>query len=455
MIEGVLNVKEIWAKSCGFLKEKLSITAFEQWFQCIVPVTLSKDNIILGVSDDFFADWLKTHYEDVLSEAVNEAAGKKLSIKFETGYLPEESEEELSPSSLFEVKKENDTEDENNSPENCLSRHTFTNFVVGEENRYAHAAALTAAKSPGTYNPLYIHGSTGIGKTHLLQAVAHNVLQEKPKANVRYITCEELLNLYVDSLRMKKHAEFRAYIRSVDCLLVDDVHQLANKPQLQEEFFNTFNTLYNSNRQIILTSDKQPCEINGLEERLVSRFESGVTTEITKPSFETRLAILKMKQEEHLVKLDDEILFFIAARITSSVRRLEGALFRLVAFSSAMSNCRITIEKAEDLLSKVLEEENTNKKISIDLIQRKVAEYFDLRVNDILSKKRPKNIAEPRMIAMYLSRKLTDHSLPEIGLAFGKNHATVLHAASKVGADMKKDENKKRTVSTIQRQIQN
>jgi chromosomal replication initiator protein len=228
-------------------------------------------------------------------------------------------------------------------------------------------------------------------------------------------------------------------------LLVDDVHQLANKTQLQEEFFNTFNSLYNSNKQIILTSDKQPCEIQGLEDRLVSRFEWGITTEITTPEIETRLAILRMKQEEHLIKLDDEVLFFIASRISSSIRRLEGALLRLVAFSSAMSNCKITIP----------EEEANNKKVSIENIQKTVADHFDLRVHDILGNKRPKNIAEPRMIAMYIARQVTDFSLPEIGLAFGgRNHATVIHAVKKIKSDCEKNENMKRTVSLLKRQVQ-
>jgi chromosomal replication initiator protein len=425
-----------------------------------VPVSINSSEIILGVSDEFFADWLNEHYGDILSEAVKSAVGNDLKMKFETGYYLDEAEQKEQD----EIKSSTEKAPEDKkpepliasflSPQNCRSEYTFDNFVVGEENRYAHAAAATAAKSPGVYNPLYIHGSSGIGKTHLIQAVAHEVLKKNPKANVRYMTCESFLNQYVDSLKMNKHSEFRNFIRNVDILLVDDVHQLANKVQLQEEFFNTFNTLYNHNKQIILTSDKQPCEIQGLEDRLVSRFASGVTTEITKPSFETRLAILKMKQEKHIIKLNDDVLHFIANRITSSVRMLVGALIRLVAFSSAMANCKITTGIAENLLNRELEKETVNRKISIDLIQRKVAEFYDIRLNDILSRKRPKNIAEPRMIAMYLSRKMTEHSLPEIGAAFGKNHATVMHAISKVEGDLSKDEATRRNLSSIQMQIQ-
>lgn len=460
MLEKAYNVNDIWSEACVFLKQRLSIDSFQQWFHCIVPVSIKNSEIILGVSDDFFADWLNEHYGDILSESVKSAFGSDLKIKFETGYYLDEKEQEAQDEvksqeeKPLEEKKDETLNIPFLSPQNCRSEYTFDNFVVGEENRYAHAAATTAAKSPGVYNPLYIHGSSGIGKTHLIQAVAHEVLKKNPKANVRYMTCESFLNQYVDSLKMNKHSEFRNFIRNVDILLVDDVHQLANKVQLQEEFFNTFNTLYNHNKQIILTSDKQPCEIQGLEDRLVSRFASGVTTEITKPSFETRLAILKMKQEKHLIKLNDDVLQFIANRITSSVRMLVGSLIRLVAFSSAMSNCKITTDIAENLLNRELEKETVNRKISIDLIQRKVAEFYDIRLNDILSKKRPKNIAEPRMIAMYLSRKMTEHSLPEIGAAFGKNHATVMHAIGKVEGDLAKDENTRRNISSIQRQLQ-
>ena len=335
-----------------------------------------------------------------------------------------------------------------------LARHTFANFVVGEENRYAYAAANTAANTPGVYNPLYIYGGTGIGKTHLLQAVANQVLKKNSRAVVKYVTCEEFLNNYVDSLRSKRHSEFRSSVRKVDVILVDDVHMLANKTQLQEEFFNTFNSLYNENKQIILTSDKQPCEIVGLEDRLVSRFESGVTTEISAPGFETRLAILRMMQEDHLIKIEEEVLVFLANRISSSVRRLKGALLRLVAFASAMSNRKISLEDAESLLHKVIEEESASKIISIYSIQKAVADHFDIRVNDILSEKRPRNIAEPRMVAMYLCRKMTNHSFPEIGAAFGKNHATIMNANKKIPELCLKNENMKRSISLIQRQLQ-
>ncbi len=444
-----------WTKTCELLKKRLHQANYEQWFGSIVPVRFDGEQIVLGVSDDFFADWLKDHFGDILTDALCEAASCKISFILETGHV---KVDEIKASAELDAEAEAASPREDFSKNNCrasgLARHTFANFVVGEENRYAYAAAKTAADTPGTYNPLYIYGGTGIGKTHLLQAVANQVLERNSRAIVKYVTCEEFLNNYVDSLRNKRHAEFRSSVRKVDVILVDDVHMLANKTQLQEEFFNTFNSLYNENKQIILTSDKQPCEIVGLEDRLVSRFESGVTTEISAPVFETRLAILRMMQEGHLIKIEDEVLRFLANRISSSVRRLKGALLRLVAFASAMSNRKISIEDAESLLHKVIEEESAAKIVSIYSIQKAVADHFDIRVNDILSEKRPRNIAEPRMVAMYLARKMTSYSFPEIGAAFGKNHATIMNANKKIPEICEKNENMRRSISLIQRQLQ-
>ncbi len=450
MLKGDLEATEVWRSASERLRRQLHEATYGQWFENIVPVKLFDSLLTLGVSDDFFADWLRNNFGDLLHSALKGIDNVDYDYELEAGYRQDDAQNMHRPTvTASKVKPKKKVK-----PRNCLSRHTFDNFVVGEENRYAFAAARTAAENPAFYNPLYIYGGTGIGKTHLLQAVAHHVLSRDPDARVKYITCEEFLNNYVDSLRLKNHSEFRGSVRSVDVLLVDDVHMLANKIQLQEEFFNTFNSLYNQNKQIILTSDKQPSEIEGLESRLVSRFESGVTTEINPPGFETRLAILKMMQEEHLVKIDEDVLFFIATNLSSSVRRLKGALLRLVAFVSAMSESAITVEHAEKLLHKLLEEENVSKTISIESIQRAVANHFEIRVNDILGAKRPRNIAEPRMIAMYLSRKLTPMSFPEIGGAFGKNHATVMNAVRKIPEICLKNENLRRSVSLIERQLQ-
>lgn len=457
MQKEALLVDALWTKACEYLKAQVHESTYEQWFEGIVPVALADQEIVLGVSDDFFADWLEDNFSDILSEAILQAGAPGYAITFEPGHIKKvETTRKAKVPEASPKKAKPEPQQKEISAGLCssyLSRHTFDNFVVGEENRYAFAVAQTAAQNPGFYNPLYIYGTTGTGKTHLLQAVANHMLKDNPRTQVVYMTCEEFLNNYVDSLRNKRHSEFRNSVRRADVLLIDDVHMLASKTQLQEEFFNTFNALYHENKQIILTSDKQPCEIKGLEDRLISRFESGVTSEISAPGFETRLAILRMMQEEHIIKLDDEVIEFVASRISSSVRRLKGALMRLVAYSSAMSNRRISSEVAEQLLHRLLEEETASKVISIETIQKTVAEHFDIRVNDILSSKRPKNIAEPRMVAMYLSRELTDHSYPEIGQAFGKNHATVMNAMKKVPEICQKNENMRRSVSLLQRQL--
>ena len=445
------NVANIWQVATDRLQQQIHITTYEQWFQNIIPVSLNENALVLGVSDDFFADWLKDNFDDILCDSLKNIEGINYSYNFESGYMPETKKSKPKVKAKIKAPKTS----RKVKPGNCLSRHTFENFVVGEENRYAYAATHTASESCGLYNPLYIYGGTGTGKTHLLQSVAHHAVERNPGTRVRYITCEEFLNSYVDSLRNKKHSEFRTFVRDIDILLVDDVHMLANKIQLQEEFFNTFNTLYNQNKQIILTSDKQPSEIKGLESRLVSRFESGVTTEISVPGFETRLAILRMMQEEHLVKLNDEVLQFIANNIHSSVRRLQGALFRLVAYASAMSVSDIDVVQAEHLLRRLLEEETAAQIVSIDSIQRIVADYFEIRVNDILGDKRPKNIAQPRMVAMYLCRKLTDFSFPEIGSAFGRNHATIMNACKQIPNICSKDENMRRSVSLLEHKFKN
>ena len=454
------QAREIWKKAASILQSRVNENTYRQWFAVIVPLALEESVLHLGVSDDFFAEWLSENFGDILSEVITEAAGRELKFTIEQGHtLPPETEKQnpavkRETAELRTEEKRTDLPDSRPAP-NCNSRYTFENFVVGEENRYAFSAAQTAATSPGTFNPLYIYGGTGLGKTHLMQAVANYVKTINPNAVVRYTTCEGFLNAYVDSLRNKTSTEFRDYYRNVDLFLVDDVHHLGGKEQLQEEFFNTFNTIYNAGKQIMMTSDKQPSEIRGLETRLVSRFESGVAAQITEPSFETRLAILRMKQENQAFKLSDDLLVFIAERISSHIRALEGARMRLVAFASAVGDTnQLTPEMASNLLSDMIDKEAEMNKVSIDRILEVVANYFNLKVHDIIGNKRPKNIAEPRMLAMYLSRSLTEESLKDIGQAFGgRNHTTVIHAIKQVETDCEKDEELRRTVTSLKRKL--
>jgi len=449
-MDQLLVKDKIWLNARSILRQQLNDDIFNRWFRSIKAVSYDGE-FVLGVSDDFFADWLEEHYYNEISNALKQASERDdITFRFEVGHVP--AAEEHHESNAEENPAENELVPE---IRNCNSKFTFDTFVVGDGNSFAYSAAMAVGQAPGTsFNPLFIYGGTGLGKTHLIQAAAHAAVKIKKNFIVEYLTCEELLNFYIESLTNKKAGEFRKRFRNADMLLVDDVQFLANKKELQEEFFNTFNALYNDNKQIVLTSDRSPSEINGLESRLVSRFESGLTTDIQPPSMETRLAILRKKQEEQTIKLNDEILYFIANKITSNVRRLEGALVRLTAFAS-MSGAKMDIGVAERLLHPMIIQENAAK-VTIDMVQKKVAEYYDLRVNDLLGEKRPKNIAYPRMIAMYLAREMTDSSLPEIGEAFGgRTHATVINAINRVRKERTKDKSIDNSISFIQKQLQN
>ena len=463
MQEESLSASKLWSIACSAIRKNIPERVFAQWFEGIVPVRMEDGKIILGVSDEIYEQWLRSNYADIIADGLQAAAGKALAFELETGHQAEFREEPAEESAAVSAQEtaaspEPELPATPNAP-NCLPDYTFDNFVVGEENRYAYSAAMTAAQEPGKFNPLYIYGSTGMGKTHLIQAVANYVHRNRPHDTVRYITCEAFLNAYLDSLRthstFKSHFEFRNHFRDVDVLLVDDVHQLGGKDQIQEEFFNTFNTLHNAGKQIILTSDKHPSEIRGLEDRLVTRFQQGVTTQITSPTmFETRLSILQHEQKDQLIKLSPDVIHYIAERISSSIRTLKGALMRLVAYSSMLGHA-VQMNEAEGILADMLDKEAETRKVTVDRIQQIVAEQFQLRVSDLTGSKRPKNIAEPRMMAMYFAREMTDLSLADIGNAFGgRNHATVLHAMSQVKKLSDASDDFRRSLSSLKRKIQ-
>ncbi len=446
---------KIWLSARDVLRQRLNEDTYNRWIRTIQPIEYDGDNeFILGVSDDFFADWLEENFSGEIEEALLKASGKKIKFKFEVGHVSVE-EEKASTETRSDISDDINREAEIIEISNCNSKFTFDAFVVGDGNNFSYSAARAVSQDPGiSFNPLFIYGGTGLGKTHLIQAAAHETVRTRKNFKIEYLTCEEFFNAYIDSLQNNRVMDFRKRMRSVDMLLIDDVQFLAKKNKLQEEFFNTFNSLLNDNKQIILTSDRTPSEIDGMEARLVSRFENGLTTDIQPPGLETRMAILRKKQEEQVVKLDDDILFYMAKKIVSNVRRLEGALIRLTAFSS-MAGTSITMDIAERLLHPIIMQEEVSK-ITIETIQKKVADYFDLRIQDLLGNKRPKNIAQPRMIAMYLSRELTDLSLPEIGEAFGgRTHATVINAVNRIRKDRKKDKKIDHSISLIERQLQN
>ena len=452
------SVMEVWERASAKLRDLLNADTFDRWIAGIVPLRQENSTFYFGVSNDMFSLWLKNNYKDLIVESLTGVTGKRLDVVFESGHdpAPDASEETSDTPRAPRVTGKAKTPKSgapSSAPQGYNQRFTFDSFVVGENNEFAHAACSAVAKAPGkAYNPLFVHGGTGLGKTHLLQAIGQEICSRRKRPRIEYISSEEFANSFINALRENALPKFRRYYRHVDTLLIDDVHFFnKGKEQLQEEFFHTFNALYNRHKQIVLTSDRPPHEIGGLEKRLVSRFEWGLTTEIQAPDFETRVAILRKKQAGNVVQIKDDVLFFIAERIKSNIRRLEGALVRLISYVS-MTGGAVDVQKAEQLLRPILEEESIHS-LTVEHIQRTVADYFDIRLADMTSKRRPKNIAVPRQLAMYLSRKLTDRSSPAIAETFNRNHATILHAENTVERRMKEDVEFRHTVGKLERML--
>ncbi len=457
-MQSEFSINDFWLRCSEKLKTKLDATAYSLWITDIVPLKLEGNTLLLGVSDRVFTDWLVENYGNDISQSATEEYGKRLKIKFEKGHEPvtsaiDEKASQLAATSLLPV----------SVPAPILPRdnrfnklYNFESFVVGGSNHFAYAASQAVASAPGAvHNPLFIYSHTGLGKSHLLQAIAQRVLRHNPKAKVEYIISEEFGNQYIDSVQKRKTLGFRNYFRNVDVLLIDDVHFFAGKEGMQEAFFHTFNALYNGNKQIILTSDRNPNEIGGLEKRLVSRFEWGLTVDIQSPDLETRIAILKQKQLEHCsTPFADDVLFYLASKIKSNVRRLEGALLKLI-FYLQTTNCsarNITVEVLDRLLSAIFAEE-ASVSLTVDQIQKVVAEHYDIRMGDMVSKRRPASIAFPRQIAMYFARKLTKQSFASIAEQFKKNHATILHAVTSVEEKIKASPELKMELSSLERKL--
>ncbi len=332
-------------------------------------------------------------------------------------------------------------------------KYTFDSFVIGNSNRFAHAASLAVAESPAkAYNPLFIYGGVGLGKTHLMHAIGHYILNNNPKSQVVYVSSEKFTNELINSIKDDKNVEFRNKYRNIDILLVDDIQFIAGKERTQEEFFHTFNALYEANKQIIISSDRPPKEIPTLEDRLRSRFEWGLIADIQAPDFETRMAILKKKADVEKLNIPNEVMVYIATKIKSNIRELEGALIRIVAFSS-LTNKEISVDLASEALKDIISSKQT-RQVTIDIIQEVVANYYNLKIEDLKSARRTRNIAFPRQIAMYLSRKLTDMSLPKIGEEFGgRDHTTVIHAYEKISNNLKKDESLQNAINELNKRI--
>ncbi|NLW00350.1 MAG: chromosomal replication initiator protein DnaA [Clostridiales bacterium] len=438
------NINDIWQKTLQNLKVQLSDVSFDTWIRVIKPLVIRDNEIILSVPNEFTKNILQSRYIDTISGSLREATGSSIFIKFILENEEDSFLESISPKDI------------NNSSytHSILNpKYTFDTFVVGNSNRFAHAASLAVAESPAkAYNPLFIYGGVGLGKTHLMHAIGHFILSRNPNAKVLYVTSEKFTNELINSIRDDKNVDFRNRYRTIDILLIDDIQFIAGKERTQEEFFHTFNALHEANKQIIISSDRPPKEIPTLEDRLRSRFEWGLIADIQPPDLETRIAILKKKAELEDIEIDDEILLFIAKRIESNIRELEGALIRIMAYAS-LTNNQLSLSIADEALKDILSN-NQPKEITIPLIQQVVSQYFDLKIDDFKSKKRNRSIAFPRQIAMYLSRELTDQSLPKIGEEFGgRDHTTVIHAYDKIQQDMKKDSQLSKTIDDLIKKI--
>ena len=409
-------------------------------------------HITLETPNEFSELWLKENYLSLLQDAVGTATGRQLQVKFKAAAGSGLTAPALTTGKarVAEPLRERSLA---NGEQPFNPKNTFDTFVVGNNNNFAYAAALAVAQVPGkSYNPLFVYGGVGLGKTHLLHAIGQYVVASKKGARVAYVSSEKFTNEYIDGIQNNRLAGFRKKYRQTDVLLIDDIQFLAGKERIQEEFFHTFNALHESRRQIVLTCDRPASEIQNLEHRLVSRFEWGLVTDLQPPDVEMRLAILQKKAQLMSVTLPDDVINFLANRIRTNVRRLEGALIRVASYAALTGN-KLTIEVVEGLLREILHEEG-RLTISIEVIQKKVAEHFDIRLADMASKRRPENIAFPRQIAMYLSRQMTESSLNTIGEAFGgRDHGTVLHACRLVKDRMEVDSNVRQVVHYLEKQL--
>lgn len=444
---------KIWNDACKQLKGILSGDIYDRWIAVIQCLEMTGSTMRLAVANDFYKDWLEENYFPMIRKAVMVVSGKELDITLEVDstcfdQVKEETEPEpASPISIPTFGMGHKKPSHNLNP-----NYTFDSYVVGPANQFAHAAAMAAANSPSrTYNPLFIYGGVGLGKTHLMQAIGNHMASKKPRAKICYITCETFTNEYIDALQNNSVSAFRKKYRKIDMLMIDDIQFLDGKARLQEEFFHTFNTLFESHKQIVLTSDRTPSEMAGLAPRLISRFEWGLVTELGKPDVETRTAILRKKAELLNLNVDLQLIDYLAERVSSNIRSLEGALIRVATFMS-LTNQNVDVQKVEELLHDLLDKES-QAVISVDIIQRTVAEHFDLRPADITGKKRSKDIAWPRQIAMHLSRTMTDQSFPVIGEQFCRNHATILYAHEQVAVRSKDDRGLQQTIAVLKDKV--
>ncbi|KXZ40762.1 chromosomal replication initiator protein [Alkalithermobacter thermoalcaliphilus JW-YL-7 = DSM 7308] len=436
-----MDLFTLWEHALKLIKTELTPASFNAFFKPIEPIKKTDNTLVLSVPNDFAKGIIEARYINLIENSVNQISSTKYKIKLV----------------LYSDDLKNDLNDNSKSESvnhpNLNPKYVFDTFVIGNSNRFAHAACVAVAEAPAkAYNPLFIYGGVGLGKTHLMHAIGHHILSLNKNAKVVYVSSETFTNELINSIKDDRNEEFRNKYRKVDVLLVDDIQFIAGKERTQEEFFHTFNALHEANKQIIISSDRTPKEIPTLEDRLRSRFEMGLITDIQPPDFETRMAILRKKAQDENLDIPNEVTAYIAKNIKSNIRELEGALTRVVAYSS-LTNRSITYDLAMEALKDIVSSSKP-REITVKFIKEKVAEYLNVKMEDFDSKKRTRAIAYPRQIAMYLCRELTDLSLPKIGEEFGgRDHTTVIHAHEKISNDIKTNSELKEKIDRIIRDL--
>ena len=430
------------------LQKRFSGDTYKIWFQPLQCAEYTADRLVLVTDTTFASDWLDKNYRDVIEQSVMQLAGHPVTVVFKSGEVEEDKAHNEHTNQHVATQKQD--------PKHCglLAHHTFENFIVGAANQLAYAAAVASASSPGrAYNPLFIHGNTGLGKTHLMQSIGNHILQHQVNARISYVTTERFTNDFIDAIQKNKLPLFRRKYRSMDVLLIDDIHFLSGKERIQEEFFHTFNELFDSKRQIVLCSDRPASEISNLEGRLVSRFQWGLVCDVKAPDFETRVAILLHKAKQMGLTLSRNIVEHLAQRVVSNVRRMEGALNRIASYQQLLHQASLSLDKVDEMLEDIFQEELAAR-VTIEDIQKAICDFYHLSLPDLLNKRRLAKIAFPRQIAMYLCRLLTSDSLAEIGNAFGgRDHGTVIHACKAVEGAIQRERMTKQTVQFLQQKL--
>jgi chromosomal replication initiator protein len=439
-----IQLSSLWPRVLDLLKNELTEISYNTWIKTIEPLSINSSTIELGVPTDFNKGILESRYIALISNAVKQIASRDYSFAV---VIP--SQESFTRNA--DLSDSSSNEDLYNSILN--PKYTFDTFVIGNGNRLAHAASVAVAEAPAqAYNPLFLYGGVGLGKTHLMHAIGHYILTQNPSSKVLYVSSEKFTNELINAIKDDRNEEFRSKYRNIDVLLIDDIQFIAGKERTQEEFFHTFNALYEANKQIIISSDRSPREINTLEDRLRSRFEWGLTADIQSPDLETRIAILQKKAQMENLFIPNDVLVFIANKVVSNIRELEGALNRVIAYST-LTETELSVELCTEALKELLAAANS-KVIDATYIIEAVARYYDLRPEEFLSQKRSRNISFPRQIAMYLCRDIMGISLPKIGNEFGgRDHTTVIHAITKIEQDIENDPETERTIQELKRNI--